>query len=86
MYYMNGNIHQLNALTVNDLKSSFYDADTASSGIYMGAEHRNDRRRVNKSERVELMIKNFGLERRMRTERRKEATSWLLISSMVVNQ
>jgi len=54
-------------------------------GVYMGPERRIERRRECKNERVETLLKNFGLNRRIRTNRRKQGTSWLLTSQKVVN-
>ncbi len=55
-------------------------------GVYMGPERREERRRECKNERVETLLKNFGLDRRLRTNRRRTDTSWLLTSEKVVNQ
>jgi hypothetical protein len=55
-------------------------------GVYMGPERREERRRECKNERVETLLKNFGLNRRLRTNRRRADSSWLLTSDRVVNQ
>ncbi len=52
---------------------------------YVGAERRVDRRREQGHERVERLLKNFGLDRRLSTDRRRKDTSWLLTSKEVVN-
>ena len=88
LFYMKGKVLQFNGSPSGNLTSDIFEttSEFENQDIYMGSERRNERRRVRKSERVEMMIKNFGLERRMRTERRKEGTSWLLTSKNVVNQ
>ena len=53
--------------------------------VYIGADRRADRRRVYSKDRVETLLKNFGLDRRMRCERRRADTSWLLTSRKVAN-
>ncbi|TQV73955.1 hypothetical protein FLL45_13920 [Aliikangiella marina] len=53
--------------------------------VYMGEERRNERRRGHQNQRVEVMLKNFGLDRRLRQERRNANSSWLLTSSKVAN-
>ena len=52
---------------------------------YVGPERRVDRRRENGHERVERLLKNFGLERRLSTDRRRKDSSWFLTSKKVVN-
>lgn len=54
-------------------------------GVYMGPERREERRRECRNERIETLLKNFGLDNRFRVNRRKEGTSWLLTSKNVVN-
>lgn len=53
---------------------------------YIGPERRVDRRRESPNDRVETLLKNFGLDRRLSTDRRRRDTSWLLTSKKVVNQ
>ncbi len=53
--------------------------------IYVGEERRVERRRCQHSDRIERLIKNFGLDRRIKQDRRKENTSWLVTSQKVVN-
>lgn len=53
---------------------------------YIGPERRQDRRRLQQNDRIETLLKNFGLDRRLRTERRRKDTSWLLTSQRVVNE
>ena len=53
---------------------------------YIGPERREERRRLHHNERVETLLRNFGLDRRMRIDRRRKDTSWLLTSQRVVNQ
>jgi len=52
---------------------------------YVGPERRIDRRREQGHERVERLLKNFGLDRRLSTDRRRKDTSWFLTSKKVVN-
>ncbi len=47
---------------------------------YIGQERRIDRRRTNNNRRLENLLNNFGLDRRIRQERRKANTSWLLMA------
>lgn len=53
---------------------------------YIGPERRFDRRRLQQSERTDTLLQNFGLDRRVRLERRRADSSWLLTSQRVVNQ
>lgn len=53
--------------------------------IYVGPERRVERRRCQQSDRVERLLKNFGLDRRVRIDRRRQDTSWLVTSQKVVN-
>lgn len=76
----------MKALETNSQALSFSTQGNEDSVIYMGQERRNERRRGSRNERVEVMLKNFGLERRSTEDRRKEGTSWLLTSKKVVNQ
>ena len=82
---MIGKILQLNTKSTHNLKSNVFQPDNEGENIYMGPERRNERRRERKNERFENMIKDFGLERRLRVERRDVSTSWLLTSKMVIN-
>ena len=52
---------------------------------YVGPERRVDRRREQGHERVERLLKNFGLDRRLSTDRRRKDSSWFLTSKKVVN-
>ncbi len=52
---------------------------------YVGPERRGDRRREQGHERVERLLKNFGLDRRLSTDRRRKDTSWFLTSNNVAN-
>lgn len=54
--------------------------------VYIGPERRLERRRHNNNDRVEILLRNFGLDRRLRTDRRRANTSWLLTSQKAVNQ
>ena len=53
---------------------------------YIGPERRVDRRRMHANDRIETLLRNFGLDRRERNDRRRKDTSWLLTSKKVVNQ
>ncbi|PHS15859.1 MAG: hypothetical protein COA86_12605 [Kangiella sp.] len=53
--------------------------------VYVGFDRRLDRRRGLGHERVESLLKNFGLDRRLSTDRRRKDTSWFLTSKKVVN-
>ena len=70
-------------------KNSSKDANyTVIEGnrVYVGQERREDRRRLGHNERVETLLKNFGLDRRLRVERRRADSSWLLTSQKAANQ
>ena len=67
-----------------EIKSSNFriiDGDKA----YVGPERRIDRRREQGHDRVERLLKNFGLDRRLSTDRRSKDSSWFLTSDRVVN-
>ncbi len=53
--------------------------------IYVGPERRIERRRGGRNEKVETLLRNFGLDRRQRQDRRRKDTSWLVTSAQVVN-
>ncbi|MGX5174753.1 hypothetical protein ACUR5C_12095 [Aliikangiella sp. IMCC44653] len=65
-------------------KSNFTIIDGEKA--YIGPERRADRRRMSHNERIERLLRNFGLDRRMRVERRRKDSSWLLTSARVANQ
>jgi len=52
---------------------------------YIGRERRLERRREHSHERVERLLKNFGLDRRLSIDRRRKDTSWFLTSDNVAN-
>jgi len=52
---------------------------------YIGPERRLERRREHSHERVETLLKNFGLDRRLSKDRRRKDTSWFLTSDKVAN-
>ena len=54
--------------------------------VYLGPERREERRRECRNMRMEALLKNFGLDRRIDRNRRNAETSWLLISKKVINQ
>lgn len=56
-----------------------------SDSAYVGPERRVDRRREKGHDRVERLLINFGLDRRLSNDRRRKDTSWFLTSSKVVN-
>ncbi len=47
---------------------------------YVGLDRREERRREQGHERVERLLKNFGLDRRLSTDRRSKNSSWFLTS------
>ena len=61
--------------TENDFK--VIDDDKA----YVGSDRRLERRREQGHERVERLLTNFGLDRRLSTDRRRKDTSWFLTSN-----
>ena len=52
---------------------------------YIGPERRSERRREHSHERVEQLLINFGLDRRLSKDRRRRDTSWFLTSDNVAN-
>ena len=80
------------ALTI-DFRGSQVDSKTKISNFrvidgekaYVGTERRLERRREQSHERVERLLKNFGLDRRLSTDRRRKDTSWFLTSSRAVS-
>lgn len=50
-------------------------------GIYVGPDRRADRRRERSNIKVQAQIKNFGLDKRIRLERRSGSSSYLLTSN-----
>lgn len=56
------------------------------TNVYIGKERRLDRRRMQGHERAERLLKNFGLDRRLSTDRRRKDTSWFLTSQKAVNE
>mgnify|MGYP005822716011 CR=1 FL=1 len=68
--------------TSKDVNFAVINGDRA----YIGPERRQERRRLHHNERVETLLKNFGLDRRLRVDRRRKDSSWLLTSQKVVNQ
>lgn len=61
------------------LKDDVFEV-VSDENVYVGSERRSDRRSTYQQDRVEALIKNFGLDRRIRIERRKSDSSWLLTS------
>ncbi|MBV1908794.1 MAG: hypothetical protein KUG78_05695 [Kangiellaceae bacterium] len=57
----------------------------AVEAAYIGPERRVDRRREQGHDRVERLLTNFGLDRRLSTDRRRKDSSWFLTSQRVVN-
>ncbi len=47
---------------------------------YVGNDRRKERRREQGHERVERLLKNFGLDRRLSVDRRSKNSSWFLTS------
>jgi len=54
--------------------------------FYVGPERRVERRRRKGNERVETLLKSFGLDRRHSHDRRRQDTSWLVTSQRAVNE
>ena len=71
-------------MSSNEQKSKFEVID--GEKVYIGEERRLDRRRMLGHERVERLLKNFGLDRRLSTDRRRKDTSWFLTSKKAVNE
>ena len=46
---------------------------------YIGPERRKERRRNNSNERLEALLRDFGLDRRASEDRRSADTSWLVM-------
>ncbi|MGB0495494.1 MAG: hypothetical protein ACPGJI_03985 [Kangiellaceae bacterium] len=53
--------------------------------VYVGSDRRKERRRETGHEKIESLLRNFGLDRRISTDRRRKDTSWFLTSKKVVN-
>jgi len=49
---------------------------------YIGPERRIDRRRTNNNRRLESLLSNFGLDRRINRDRRNTNTSWLIMAEV----
>ncbi|MEE4244595.1 MAG: hypothetical protein V2I33_04245 [Kangiellaceae bacterium] len=47
---------------------------------YIGADRRIDRRRSNSNRRLEALLSDFGLDRRIKRERRDRNASWFIMS------
>ncbi len=62
----------------NTAKSNIKIIDCGDA--YIGSDRRMERRREQGHERVERLLKNFGLDRRLSTDRRSKNTSWFLTS------
>ena len=65
-------------MTREEIKSNMKVID--SGDAYIGTDRRKERRREQGHERVERLLKNFGLNRRLSTDRRSKNTSWFLTS------
>ncbi|WP_144393842.1 hypothetical protein [Pleionea sediminis] len=59
---------------------SAHFAEINGERCYIGPERRIDRRRTNNNRRLESLLNNFGLDRRGRSDRRDQNTSWLIMS------
>ncbi len=55
-------------------------ADINGEHCYVGPERRIERRRTNNNRRLEALLSDFGLDRRVTCERRRKHTSWLIMS------
>ncbi len=58
-----------------------YFAEINGERCYIGPERRIDRRRTNNNRRLESLLNNFGLDRRISRDRRHRNTSWLIMSN-----
>lgn len=48
--------------------------------LYVGTDRREERRRNQTNQDFEKLLRDFGLNRRQRVERRLQSSSWLLLS------
>jgi len=67
----------------NTDKDSYFEMINGTR-TYVGSERRVERRREQGHERVERLLINFGLDRRLSTDRRRKDTSWFLTSQKKV--
>lgn len=59
----------------------------SSEAVYIGPERRMERRRLQQSQRVGILLKNCGLDRRGSSDdRRRVDSSWFVTSKKVANQ
>lgn len=71
----------------SDLSENAHFIEINGERVYVGPERRADRRNSYQSERVNILLQNFGLDRRVNQDRRQANSSWLLISEKeAVNQ
>jgi len=49
--------------------------------LYVGPDRRAERRRNQTNQDFEKLLRDFGLNRRQRIERRLQTSSWLLLSA-----
>lgn len=68
----------------NKAKNNIFEVINGEN-VYIGQERRLDRRREQGHEKVERLLRNFGLDRRLSTDRRRKDSSWFLTSKKVVN-
>jgi hypothetical protein len=64
---------------MSETPSAFF-AEINGETCYIGPERRIDRRRTNNNRRLENLLRDFGLDRRINRDRRKRDTSWLIMS------
>ncbi|NVJ50733.1 MAG: hypothetical protein HWE13_03040 [Gammaproteobacteria bacterium] len=64
---------------MNKTPQAFF-TDMNGERCYVGPERRIDRRRTNNNRRLEHLLSDFGLDRRIGRDRRKRNTSWLIMS------
>jgi hypothetical protein len=54
--------------------------DLQMEPLYVGPDRREERRRNQTNQDFEKLLRDFGLNRRQRVERRLQSSSWLLLS------
>ncbi len=69
---------------MSTLHSVALDAtDSLLEPLYVGPDRRAERRRNQTNQDFEKLLRDFGLDRRQRVERRQQGSSWLLLSNQL---
>jgi hypothetical protein len=55
-------------------------SESSMEPLYVGTDRRAERRRNQTNQDFEKLLRDFGLDRRQRVERRHQHSSWLLLS------